>query len=504
MKSNQSDTSKPKKINTSTNIISFGQLLEEKNSLSVGVMYPGEKVLTGIPLIKVGDVNNVETGNLPDAFISQDVHSIYKRTEIQGNELIITLVGSPGYCFLAKAHMKGWNVARALAVAKLKEPAEATFVKYALNSPDVQAIIKTRLNTTVQATLNLKDLKEIILPWPDKSSRKKISQILESIDEKIITNSKINARLEQLAQTIFKSWFVDFDPVHAKKNAIEAGLAKGQAERAAMSVISGLCSPSDYVENKEMIERNLEEKLVSIGKEKAEELKMTASLFPSDFEDSVLGEIPTGWKVSMIADLLSIKHGYAFKGEFFKDEPTKNILVTPGNFKIGGGFKSDKFKYYDGPIDESYILKPFDLIVTMTDLSKIGDTLGYPALIPKDSALTFLHNQRVGKIIFKDNVQKLKNYFYILFMNDRYRHEVLSSMTGSTVKHTSPNRIEAFKFPYSNQLSLQYSNLIDSMIGQLNQNDIQSKTLECLRDTLLPKLLAGEINLDNLKLEGDS
>ena len=75
------------------------------------------------------------------------------------------------------------------------------------------------------------------------------------------------------------------------------------------------------------------------------------------------------WPLVRLGDIISIKHGFAFKGEFFSDTATNNVLVTPGNFAIGGGFKDEKFKYYDGPIPIEYKLKAGDLVVTMTDCS---------------------------------------------------------------------------------------------------------------------------------------
>ena len=102
------------------------------------------------------------------------------------------------------------------------------------------------------------------------------------------------------------------------------------------------------------------------------------------------------WKKCKIGDVVDIKHGFAFKGEFFSDEPTNNILLTPGNFRIGGGFKADKFKYYNSDFPKEYILKPNDIIVTMTDLSKDGDTLGYSAIVPDYGQKILLHNQRLG------------------------------------------------------------------------------------------------------------
>jgi type I restriction enzyme, S subunit len=151
------------------------------------------------------------------------------------------------------------------------------------------------------------------------------------------------------------------------------------------------------------------------------------------------------WPLHSLSDFINVKHGFAFKGEFFKGERTSDLLVTPGNFAIGGGFKSDKFKYYEGPIPEDYVLSEGDLIVTMTDLSKQADTLGYSALVPSITGNTLLHNQRVGLVEFK-NDELDKAYLYFLLRSKEYRHHVVSTATGSTVKHSSPTKILSFEF----------------------------------------------------------
>ena len=114
------------------------------------------------------------------------------------------------------------------------------------------------------------------------------------------------------------------------------------------------------------------------------------------------------WKEYRLGDFLKVKHGYAFKGENIVTEETPNILVTPGNFNIGGGFKSDKFKYYKGDeFPKEYILTSGDIVVTMTDLSKDSDTLGYSAKIPYSTNHNYLHNQRIGLVQFvNENVCK--------------------------------------------------------------------------------------------------
>ena len=132
--------------------------------------------------------------------------------------------------------------------------------------------------------------------------------------------------------------------------------------------------------------------------------KKAAKPFPAAFQQTEeLGWIPEGWEERTVADFVHIKHGYAFKGEYFSDEETCEILVTPGNFRIGGGFKSSKLKFYRGPVQDEYILNAQDLIVTMTDLSKAGDTLGYPAFVPDSDVLRYHHNQRIGLVVFEES-----------------------------------------------------------------------------------------------------
>jgi type I restriction enzyme, S subunit len=150
------------------------------------------------------------------------------------------------------------------------------------------------------------------------------------------------------------------------------------------------------------------------------------------------------WQRLRLGDLITIKHGYAFKGEFFTEQGAGPILLTPGNFLIGGGFKHSKPKHYIGPIPDEYRLRAGDLVITMTDLSKSGDTLGYPAIIPP--AGEYLHNQRIGLITENAPSRIDKDFLYYSLCTNAYRRHVLGSATGSTVRHTSPSRISDYEF----------------------------------------------------------
>ncbi|MCK4596755.1 restriction endonuclease subunit S, partial [bacterium] len=186
------------------------------------------------------------------------------------------------------------------------------------------------------------------------------------------------------------------------------------------------------------------------------------------------------WIEKTLGDLIDIKHGYAFKGEFFRDEPPGDILLTPGNFAIGGGFKADTLKYYDGPVPDEFILHESDLIVTMTDLSKNSDTLGYPAFIPPSGeGRRFLHNQRLGKVVAKNREDVDLRYLHYLLCSREYRHEVIAGATGTTVKHTSPERIKKFRFllpPLPEQRAI--AHILGTLDDKIELNRQMNRTLE--------------------------
>ncbi len=188
------------------------------------------------------------------------------------------------------------------------------------------------------------------------------------------------------------------------------------------------------------------------------------------------------WVDAALGDLIDIEHGCAFQGEYFHDEPPGDVLLTPGNFAIGGGFKTDKFKYYRGPVPADFVLGAGDLLVTMTDLSKATDTLGYPALVPPPvSGARFLHNQRLGKVVIKTRAPVEKSFLYYLLCSREYRNEVLASATGTTVKHTSPNRIKRFQFqrpPIPEQRAI--AQILGTLDDKIELNRRLSETLEAI------------------------
>lgn len=188
-----------------------------------------------------------------------------------------------------------------------------------------------------------------------------------------------------------------------------------------------------------------------------------------------------------LGQLLRIKHGFAFKGESFRAEETPYLLLTPGNFAVGGGFqfRPGRETYFAGEVPAEYVLSPGDLVVTMTDLSRETDTLGYPAFVPAIEGLSLLHNQRIGRACILDEAVCERRYLYYLMCSREYREEILASATGSTVKHTAPSRVEAFKFELP---GLDEQRAIARILGALDDkielNRRMNRTLEALAQKL--------------------
>ncbi len=151
-----------------------------------------------------------------------------------------------------------------------------------------------------------------------------------------------------------------------------------------------------------------------------------------------IGPVPESWDVAKFADLFQIKHGYAFDGTFFMPNG-HYILLTPGHFFEGGGFRDqgEKTKYYIGDFPAGYLLKKEDLLVVMTE-QKEG-LLGSSALVPESDR--YLHNQRLGLIQKLDETRLRKGFLYHLFNTPEIRKRISMTASGSKVRHTSPSKI---------------------------------------------------------------
>lgn len=183
--------------------VALDELIEYGRNIAYGIVQPGKPVDHGIPMIRVNnfDHGRIELSNIIQ--VSPEIEEKYSRTRLQGNEILLTLVGSVGQTALVDENMKNYNVARAVAVIPIKSGINRNWVKYYLDSNVSQQYFKEELNTTVQATLNLKSVKKTQIWIPDDKYIEKAVATLSSIDRKIYINNRSKGALENLISIIY-------------------------------------------------------------------------------------------------------------------------------------------------------------------------------------------------------------------------------------------------------------------------------------------------------------
>lgn len=305
--------------------------------------------------------------------------------------------------------------------------------------------------STGQTELNRNSVKELQVEIINAlATQKRIGEFLIDIDEKMEINTQTNQTLEQTAQALFKSWFVDFDPVKAKIETLAQGGSAADAELAAMRFISA----------KTVDELN---SLKASNPEVFNKLAQTAALFPTAMQDSELGEIPEGWEAKQLKDILELAYGKALKktNRVDGDVPVygsggltgyhnQSLVEGPGIIvgrkgTVGSVYWEPKAFY---PIDTVFYVKP-----------KAGYSLKYCHLVLQNLGLKDMNTDAAVPGLNRDNA---------------YRLDVIT--------------------PTKDVMSL-FKEIMQSLQSKVDANNAQSANFESLRDTLLPKLLSGEIDL---------
>lgn len=180
-----------------------------------------------------------------------------------------------------------------------------------------------------------------------------------------------------------------------------------------------------------------------------------------------------------VGELCSIKHGWAFAGEFFSDEGDY-LLLTPGNAYMSGGIKirPGKEKFYIGEFPKDYLLKKGDILLILTDLVQEAPLLGGSITIPEDNY--FLHNQRLGLVENVNTDLVDRRFLYHLFNSPLYRGQVRGSASGATVRHTAPGRIYDCSVSIPQDLATQknISCLLDSIDELVENNNVITEKLD--------------------------
>ena len=285
---------------------------------------------------------------------------------------------------------------------------------------------------------------------PPLPVQRAIAHILGTLDDKIERNRRMNETLEAIARAIFKSWFVDFDPVRAK--------AEGR---------------QPYGMDAE-----------------------TAALFPDAFDDSTLGKIPKGWRVATLGDVVDVVKGRSYSSSELADSET--ALVSLKSFQRGGGYRPDGLKPFTGSYKPEQAVIPGELVLAYTDVTQAADVIGKPAIVRRDARFkTLVASLDVG-IIRPATENVSVPFLYCLCRTDDFQDHTYAHSTGTTVLHLSKDAVPSFLFPCPPaEVGRAFRSVTNALFEKIDANEQESATLSALRDTLLPKLMSGELRVND-------
>ena len=394
---------------------------------------------------------------------SNGIYTYSDSALVQQHAVIIGRKGSVGKVHLSAE--KCWISDTAFYVIK-DSLDESYFVYYLLSSLGLE-----NMNTDAAVPgLNRDNAHRLEIKIPN-SIEKRINLVepLIKLDQKIHLNNQINQTLESIAQAIFKSWFIDFDPVRAK---IAAKLEGKNPELAAMCAISG----------------KSEAELEQMAKEDFAELQATAALFPDELVESELGEVPKGWDAITLGNFLEIKRGGS-------PRPIQNFMAPTGYpwVKIADAtadpspflFKTKEFIIKEG-LRKTVYLKKGSLILTNSA------TPGLPKFLELDACI---HD---GWLYFPQKKHFSDNYLYFLFL--KLRTQLVAQGNGSVFTNLKTDilRNQVVLVP-TREVIEKFDLQVGKILEMMKTQCIQSSNLSDLRDTLLPKLLSGEPDATLLK-----
>ena len=421
-----------------------------EDSMETIIDYRGKtprKTKLGIPLITAKIVKNGRIMS-PNEFIGpEDYDSWMRRGMPKVGDVVMTTEAPLGEI----GQLDDCNVALGQRLITLRGKPELlnnTYLKFAMQSVFVQNQLRARSTGTTVIGVRQSELRKVEIPLPPLAEQQRIGHILGSLDDKIELNRQMNETLEAMARAIFKSWFVDFDPVRAK------------------------------VEGREAVGMDAD----------------TAALFPSAFQDSPFGEIPEGWEVEQIGNLVEIVKGRSYKSSELTESDT--ALVTLKSILRGGGYRRDGLKSYTGKYKPEQIIIPGELVVSYTDVTQEAEVIGKPAIVQDTSEYKTLVASLDLGIIRPLQSSVSSRFLYYLFRSHDFQSHINGYTTGTTVLHLSKDGVPNYQFALpTNAVLRHFDSIVNPLFDRIESNENQSRTLSQLRDTLLPKLLSGEIRI---------
>ena len=425
---------------------------------------------TGVPFVTPKDMNGVKTIFKTERYLSKIGLDSVKNYLVPKNSIAVSCIGSD----MGKAYLLSEDSVTNQQINTLivNNNHNFEFIYYKLSI--MQDYLKSIAGGSATPILNKSHFSEIEIELPDLDTQNNFVEKLKYLDKKIQLNTQINQTLEQIAQALFKSWFVDFDPVRAKVQALSDGLSLEQAELAAMQAISGK-TPEELTA------------LSQTQPDRYAELAETAKAFPYEMVEIDGVEVPRGWKMKALPEIIDFLEGPGIRNWQYTDEEdgikfinirciqNGDLTLTTAN-KITKEEAFGKYKHFQ--------LEEDDIVVSTSG------TLGRFAFVRKEHLPLSLNT---SVIRFRPIKNKSTLGFIAGFVENQLQHELETRASGSAQRNFGPTHLKQISLlvPDFKLLEL-HQKYASSLFEKRKQLLSEIDVLKDARDLLLPKLLNGE------------
>ncbi|MBD3668548.1 MAG: restriction endonuclease subunit S [Kangiella sp.] len=443
--------------------------------------YSKEDNWKSIRYLDTGNITENQVDNLQTFVVGKDKVPSRAKRKVKKGDIVYSLVRPIQKHFgVLKLDTENLLVSTGFATIRAKKGlADTDYVYWFLSQPKIITYLQAigENSTSAYPAIKPSDIESLEINLPPLSKQKEISFILNKFSEKIELNKKINQTLEQMAQAMFKSWFVDFDPVF--DNLLEKhdnNLEKSSAHltnKGAEDLIPKL-------------QQRHQIKQTSDYKPLPDHIKKE---FPNDFQHHEdMGWIPEGWKVGLSGEILDIRDGTHDSpkqaNEGYKLITSKHI--TSGELTLEKAYLISEDDYIS--INKRSKVNNKDILLTM-----IG-TVGIPYFVNEIKVDFAIKNLA----LFRTSLRKeLSIYFYLLLKSDEMQKNLDSRLAGTTQKYLSLKTLRNIHLLQPNRnIITKFNEMVDSNYKLIGKNREEVKTLVKLRDLVLPQLISGNVRIE--------
>ena len=426
------------------------------------------------PYIRVKDMKDKYIVLDELEYVPDDVFLKIKNYIVSENDVLISIVGTIGEVCIIDKKLDGASQTENCAKLSGIDAIDAQYLYYFLKSTLGQEEIKKAIVGAVQPKLPLYGIENIEIDWKDRSKRESIVNSLATIDDKIHLNTQTNQTLEQIAQAIYKSWFVEYEPTRAKAAVLAAGGSKAEAESAAMRAISGK-SAADLAALKQQHPARYQQ-LADLA------AAFPAALTPTDN----FGEIPEGWEYRKANELFDVGIGKTpprKEEEWFSDSPGNVQWISIKDMGNSGTYVIDSSEYLTKEAVSKFNVRQ---IPENTVILSFKLTVGRVSITTTETTT----NEAIAHFKITNKSCLTSEYLYLFLKNFDFDQLGSTSSIATAVNSKSVKNI--FVLCPKKEIADLFQEHISGIFRQIKNLNWENKVLSEARDALLPKLLNGD------------